>query len=341
VEFAANATTLFILKLEELGGEIVDGAFGVFHFGDIGEGADDTNEIAIRIELRDSTTKNPHRIVGTGKTESDQSIVDGCVGAKHIGDGVILEGEGLAVLGDRNDAKVGGKLADSGAFRDVEDAISGTIGKLDGGVRCVKNDAEMEVADEGAETLFAGAENVFGFLALGDIANDDERTVAIAEFNDGSAHLADADQTGFGAEAKFEVADMLGAIEGGEDLISMLRIDPEIHLARSPAKGFFARIAGETGEAVVDFEIGAIGERVDAEGIGAIAKGGGENLLRAAESAFGAEEIIGDATLTAIGEDEANGGTENGGGNGKPGKEQLFAGNGAAHEDNEKRDSDG
>ena len=47
MEFAANATALFILKLEELGGEIVDGAFGVFHFGDIGEGADDTDEIAI------------------------------------------------------------------------------------------------------------------------------------------------------------------------------------------------------------------------------------------------------------------------------------------------------
>ncbi len=341
MEFAANATTLFILKFEELGGEIVDGAFGVFHFGDIGEGADDTNEIAMRIELRDSTTKNPHRFVGTGKTESDQSIMDGCVGAKYIGDGVILGGEGLAVLGDRNDAKVGGKLADSGAFRDVEDAISGTVGKLDGGVRGVKNDAEMEVADERTETLFARTENVFGFFAFGNIANDDETTVAIAEFNDGSAHLADADQTGFGAEAKFEVADMLGAHEGGEDLVSTLRIDPEIHLAWSPAKGFFARVAGETGEAVVDFEIGTIRERVDAESIGAIAKGGGEDLLGAAERAFGGEEVIGDATLTTIREDEANGGTENGGGNREPSKEQLLAGNGAAHEDNEKWDSDG
>ena len=42
VKFAADAAAFFVLELEEFGGELVDGAFGVFEVGDVGEGGDDT-----------------------------------------------------------------------------------------------------------------------------------------------------------------------------------------------------------------------------------------------------------------------------------------------------------
>ena len=47
-----------------------------------------------------------------------------------------------------------------------------------------------------------------------------------------------------------------------------------------------------------------------------------------------------DAALPAVGEDEAGGGTDDGGGDGEPSEGQLLTGNGTAHEDDEERDGD-
>ena len=100
-------------------------------------------------------------------------------------------------------------------------------------------------------------------------------------------------------------------------------------------------IAGETGVALVEFEIRAVGERVDAESVRAVAESGGKNFFGTAESAFGVEKIFGNAALTTIGKDETHGRADDGGGDDEPGEHDLFAGNGAAHEDDEERDGDG
>jgi hypothetical protein len=118
--------------------------------------------------------------------------------------------------------------------------------------------------------------------------------------------LAEANLAGLGAKAEFEIAEIRGAIQKGESFISAIEIDPQIHFARSFAQDFFARIPGETGEAVVDFEIPAVGKGIDAERVRAVEEGGGEDFFGAAKSAFGVEQIVCDTALAAIGEDEAN-----------------------------------
>ena len=99
-------------------------------------------------------------------------------------------------------------FADSGAVGDTEHAMSGAIGEFDIGFRSMKNNSEVEIANEGTETLFAGTENFFSFLALGDVADDDQGAALFAEIDDGRAHLAEANLAGLGAEAEFEFAEM-------------------------------------------------------------------------------------------------------------------------------------
>ena len=247
----------------------------------------------------------------------------------------------VAVLVDGGDAKFGHAFADGEAVGQAKHGVSGAVGEFDASVGRVKNDSNVKIANERAEALFAGAEDVFGLLALGDIADDDERTRLAVEFDNGSAHLADADLAGFGAETKFEVADVAGFAEARKNQVAPVEIHPKIHLRGGFAEGFLAGEAGETGVALVEFEIRAVGERVDAEGVRAIAESGGKNFFGAAESSFGVEKIFGNAALTAIGEDETDGRADDGGGDDEPGEHDLFAGNGATHEDYKEGDGDG
>ena len=132
---------------------------------------------------------------------------------------------------------------------------------------------------------------------------------------------------------------MAGFAKCGENLIAAFEIDPEIHLAGRLAESFLAGIAGEPGIALVDVEIRAVGKRIDAEGVRRIAKRGGKNFFGRAEGAFCGEEIVGDAALATVGEDQANGGAQDGSSDREPGEGGLFAGDGPAHEDDEERHS--
>lgn len=205
----------------------------------------------------------------------------------------------------------------------------------------MKNNGEVEVANEGAKTFLAGAEGFFGFLALSNVTNNDERAALASEIDERGVHLADAGLAVLGAEVKLKVADFASSRKGVERDLALGVVHPEIHLAGSLVEDFFAGVASETREAIVDFDIGAVGERVDAEGVGTIAKGGGERLLRAAEGHFCGEQVVSGAKLLAVGEDEPRGGADNGGGDSEPSEDQLFTGYGAAHEDDEEGDNDG
>ena len=133
---------------------------------------------------------------------------------------------------------------------------------------------------------------------------------------------------------------MAGFAKCGENLISAFEIDPEVHLAGRLAESFLAGISGEPGIALVDVEIRAVGERIDAEGVRRIAKRGGKNFFGRAERAFRGEEIVGDAALAAVGKNQADGGAQDRGGDSEPGEDGLFAGDGPAHEDDEERHGD-
>jgi hypothetical protein len=199
----------------------------------------------------------------------------------------------------------------------------------------------VEMFDEGAEALLAGTKEVFGFLALSDIANNNEGAAGAIEIDERGVHLPDAELAGLGAVVELDVANLTGFDQVSKDRRALVRIDPKIHFAGSFVEGFLAGIAGEASEAIVDFDVRAIGEGVDAEGVRAGAKCGGKHLLRAVEGFFGVEQVVRNAALLAIGEDKPRRGTNDGSGNSKPGEDQLFASNGAAHEDHEKGNDNG
>lgn len=131
VELAANAAAFFILELEELGGELVDGALGVFHFGDVGERADDADDVAVGVELRDGVAIDPKDAVRTGAMETNEATVNRSASAENVRNRVIGEGDGFAVFGDGRDAQIEKAPADGGAFRNIEHAVSGPIGEFD------------------------------------------------------------------------------------------------------------------------------------------------------------------------------------------------------------------
>src|SRR5271165_3729486 len=66
--------------------------------------------------------------------------------------------------------------------------MSGAIGVLDASFRVVKNDRELDVADEGAEAFFAFADGLGGTALFGDIGDRDDDLgdfTGSGEFGDG------------------------------------------------------------------------------------------------------------------------------------------------------------
>ena len=476
VEFAAEAAALLVLEFEEMRGEAVNGALGVFHFGDVGESADDADDLAPGVELGNHVAEDPDDPVGgAGIAETENAIFDGSASAEHGGEGVIVRRDVLGVFGDRDDAVVARELTNSGAVGDAEHAVGGGVGIFDAAIRAMKNDGDMEVADEsaeaflavaesvgsatllgkvcerdddagefaggrefgngvekgpddafagghmpadetvslrktgsngggngtemigdrraivldsdeielrngfaddvierqakklkdgrvgvndaglrvvrknadveifdeGAEAFLAGTEDFFGFLAVGNIAHHDEGTGSSAVVDERGGHIAEADFAGLFAEAEFGVANEASFGELREDDGALGRIDPEVEFARALADSVFARVAGKRGEAIVDFEIRAIGKGIDAEGIRAGTERGGEGLLGAMKSLFGFEEMVGDLLLLLIGEDETNRRGKDGSSDGEPGEKEVLARDGVAHKDDEEGEGGG
>ena len=172
VEFAAEAAALFILKIEEARREAMDGLLGVFHGGDVGVRADQADEIPIGIELRDDVAVGPENFGGAGITIAREGIVDGSAGTDNADDGTVLVRNVVAKFIDDGDAELGETSANGRSIGKMKHLMGGTIGEFDAGVGGMQDDREMKIGDEGAETLFAGTEDIFGDFAFGDITND-------------------------------------------------------------------------------------------------------------------------------------------------------------------------
>jgi hypothetical protein len=104
VKFAADAAALFVLEFEELGGELVDGALGVFEVADIGEGGDDTENGAVGIELWDGVAENPEKFGDAGTAPAHGGLANGALGAEDGWDGTIGEGNFAALIVNGNHA---------------------------------------------------------------------------------------------------------------------------------------------------------------------------------------------------------------------------------------------
>jgi hypothetical protein len=189
----AEAATLLVLELKELGGELADGVLGVLHLGDVREGGDDADEIAAGVEMRHRTAEDPKDPVGAWMAEAHDGIANGSMGAKNDIDGALCVGDLPAILSEGDDAKFGWQFAeDRGVPGEFEHLQESGIHVLNAAVRAMEHDGDVEVADEGAETFFTLAEGFDGAALFGEIREGNQDTADIS----GGAELRDDIQKG-------------------------------------------------------------------------------------------------------------------------------------------------
>jgi len=179
VELAADAAALFVLQFEQLHRELTDGLLGIFHLGDIGEGRDDTEDGAVGIELRDGIAENPKNFRYTRATPSHRAIANRPLRANHGSHRTISQGHIAALLIHGDHAGCGNVAANRREVGNPEHFEGGLIGEFDFAIRGVQDNANVEIADQSAETLFAFPESIESFALLGDVGSRSEDTCEI------------------------------------------------------------------------------------------------------------------------------------------------------------------
>src|SRR5208283_5318430 len=180
VEFATDAATLFVLKVEQLHGELANGLLGVLHLGDIGKGRDDAEDGAIKIELRDGVAENPEDFRRAGTLPAHGAVVDRVPGAEDGGDRTVVRRHDAALLIDWGEAQRAHVVADHFRFCVAKHFQGGLIGEFDFAVRVVEDNGDVEVAYQGTETLLAFTESIESFALLGDVGGRYEDTREVA-----------------------------------------------------------------------------------------------------------------------------------------------------------------
>src|SRR5208282_824257 len=298
---------------------------GLALLGEIGDGNDNAGDFACGVKFRDGVQKGPSNARRGAAAHADNLAANRLFGGQDDGNGTGLGRQLGAVLAKSEETEIIGGFAEELFILAAKRVLDGLIGKEDANLGVVDDDCHVEIFDERAETLFAGAEEFLRGLAFGDVADGDEAAPPAVEIKQSAGHLPDADEAGFGAITKLAFPKFAGLHELQENLSAAAGIFPEIHLAGSFAKSVFASVAGETCKAIVDVEVRAVGEDVDGHGIWAGTKSGREHALGTAQSFLGFEQVVGNHKLFAVGEVEAYGGAQNGGGHGEPSEGKLFA----------------
>jgi hypothetical protein len=93
VELATNAAAFFVLELEQLRGELVDGALRVFHFGKVGEGEDDAAKSTVGIEFGDGVEEGPEDFLEVRNAITNHLAVDRLAGGDNASERTRLFGE--------------------------------------------------------------------------------------------------------------------------------------------------------------------------------------------------------------------------------------------------------
>src|SRR5260221_2188914 len=191
VKFAADAAALLVLKFEEFGGELVDGALGVFEVGDVGEGGDDAEQGAVRIELWNCVAEDPEDFGSAWNPVRQGGLAKGTLGAEDGRDRAVRVGDVVALLVKGDDIELAGCAADDLLARDVEHIKRGLICEFKGAIGPSEDDPGVKIADKCAETLFAFAEGFDGAMLLGEIG---EREEDIGDFTGGDELGDDIEQ---------------------------------------------------------------------------------------------------------------------------------------------------
>ena len=91
-------------------------------------------------------------------------------------------------------------------------------------------------------------------------------------------------------------------MQESKSFVAAIEIDPEIHLARSSANDFFARVSGETVKPSLTSRYGPLGKGLMLKASGLLKKAVARisSELRRARSVL--KEIVRDTALAAIGE---------------------------------------
>src|SRR5437764_937300 len=126
--------------------------------------------------------------------------------------------------------------------------------KLDVRVRSKQDDPDVEISNQGAKTLLAGAQGILGLLASGDVSNDDQGTGPSIQFDQCPGKLSDANLPGLRHANKLLISDFRVFLEFGHNLHPATRVLPQVHFQRCSSKSLFVCITRKSGEAVIDFQ---------------------------------------------------------------------------------------
>src|SRR5260370_26761918 len=99
VEFAADAAAFFVLELEELGGELMDGALRVLHFGKVSEREDDPAKRTAGVELGDGVEEGPEDVLEVRNAITNDLAIDRLSGDNDASERAGFFGDERSVFG--------------------------------------------------------------------------------------------------------------------------------------------------------------------------------------------------------------------------------------------------
>src|SRR5439155_19699473 len=76
MEFAAEATSLFVLQLQQARGKLMERLFGLFALGDVRKRVDYCGNGPVRRKLWQRISQSPKKFVGTWPASADHFILD-------------------------------------------------------------------------------------------------------------------------------------------------------------------------------------------------------------------------------------------------------------------------
>src|SRR5215471_1600483 len=149
------------------------GFIGTALLGEVGQRNENVGDSTEGIELRNGVQECPDHFLGLRIAPSDYKIVEGTARTDHCRDQALRTGKNRAIFAKNFQAKIYFALAGDLFDGHAEHIQSGGIGILNMGLGVAGYDANMEIFDEGAETLFAIAKRSSGAALFGEIGYGD------------------------------------------------------------------------------------------------------------------------------------------------------------------------
>src|SRR5277367_8950 len=147
----------------------MDGFFGVLQFGYVGEGGDNAEDGSVGTELRDGVPENPQNFRRTWAAPSHGFVPHRARAVQDAGNGESGERSFHSALIDSGEPQIGDLTAQDLRRLQAKHSERGLIGEFDFAHRVMQNNPNVEVADQGTETLFAFPKSVVSIALLSDV----------------------------------------------------------------------------------------------------------------------------------------------------------------------------